>query len=286
MKILFLRRSYSTNRDKLKFLEFEQKTTELKSVVGSIESPLQFILMLWLMFRGILTLPWDQALSSSCVEDSLGRVACLPSIPMLSLLFSLLSILKSIFDMNLVPFVNSSLNSVAKSKLCQHIVLCFFPFYLSNILFRLPAYAFIITYIDYWSIIPAVILYILQLALCGIFFIKHQNCDGNETLPMDNIMSESTGTINPMSTDDEGKTDEVDAPPSGLVWNGDEWMSKSHIETEVKQRHSLKSDVLDSLKQDTSLEADKAEEMEEKDVPSMINEDNTTLLINSAAGFF
>ena len=30
----------------------------------------------------------------SCVEDSLGRVACLPSLPMASMLFSLLSILK------------------------------------------------------------------------------------------------------------------------------------------------------------------------------------------------
>ena len=281
-KILFLRRSYSTNRDKLKFMEFEQKTTELKSIVGSIESTLQFTLMLWMMSRGILQVPWNQQLSSSCVEDSLGRVACLPSIPMLSLSFSLLSILKSAFDMNMVPYVSSSVNSVTKSKLCQHIVLCFFPFFLCTILFRLSAYAFILTFIDYWSIIPAVILYIIHLGICGVFFIKQEDKDIDDNLPMDNIMSASTGTINQANTDDEGNTEEISGPPKGLVWNGDEWMSKSCVEGEIKQR-CLKSES--PLQNGTSNEDGNGNEIE-LDVASFVNENNTPLLINSVAGFF
>ena len=51
MRILILRKSFTTNRERLKFLEFEQKTTELKSIAGSIESTLQFTLMLWMMSR-------------------------------------------------------------------------------------------------------------------------------------------------------------------------------------------------------------------------------------------
>ena len=281
-RILFLRRSYSTNRDKLKFMEFEQKTTELKSIVGSIESTLQFTLMLWMMSRGILQVPWNQKLSSSCVEDSLGRVACLPSIPMLSLSFSLLSILKSAFDMNMVPYVSSSVNSVTKSKLCQHIVLCFFPFFLCTILFRLSAYAFILTFIDYWSIIPAVILYIIHLGICGVFFIKQEDKDIDDNLPMDNIMSASTGTINQANTDDEGNTEEISGPPKGLVWNGDEWMSKSCVEGEIKQR-CLKSES--PLQNGTSNEDGNENEIE-LDVASFVNENNTPLLINSVAGFF
>ena len=73
------------------------------------------------------------------------------------------------------------------------------------------------TFLDYWSMIPAVILFILHLAICGIFFIKQDNSKDEEEVPMDNIMSESTGTINPTSTDDEGKTDEVDGPPKELI---------------------------------------------------------------------
>ena len=187
LKLLIMRKSFPTNRDKLKFLSFEQKTTELKAIVGSTESTLQMIMMVWLMSRGILTLPWDQPLSSSCVEDSLGRVACLPSVPVLSLMFSLLSILKSVFDINLVPHVKSSLHHLAKSQVCQHIVLCFFPFFLCNILFRLPAYAFILTFIDYWSVIPAVMLFILNLACCGVFFIKTEN---EEVIQMNDIIEE------------------------------------------------------------------------------------------------
>ena len=288
MRILILRKSFTTNRERLKFLEFEQKTTELKSIAGSIESTLQFTLMLWMMSRGILTLPWDQSLSSSCVEDSLGRVACLPSIPMLSLLFSLLSILKSALDMSLVPFINSYLNQEARINVCGHIFLCTFPFFLVNILFRLPAYAFIMTFLDYWSIIPAVILFILQLALCGIFFIKQDNSKDEEEVPMDNIMSESTGTINPTSTDDEGKTDEVDGPPKELIWTGDDWMSQSTLGQAGGVKHRQPSSRNESVEKEDIIGQNIEVENEgvEVKVEDLITEMNTPLLINSVAGFF
>ena len=61
--------------------------------------------MLFLMIRGILTLPWNESLSTKCVTDSLGRVACLPSIPMASIIFSVLSIVKAVFDLNIYPLV-------------------------------------------------------------------------------------------------------------------------------------------------------------------------------------
>lgn len=272
VRILIMRRNFTTNRNKLKFLEFEDKTTELKALVGSIESPLQFILMLWLMFRGILTLPWDQPLSSSCVEDSLGRVACLPSIPMLSMLFSLLSIIKSVFDLNMFAVSSASMGSLTRSKVCQHLVLCFFPFYLCNILFRLPAYAFILCFIDIWSMIPAVILFILQLALCGLFFIRQESED--QDLPMDDLMVGSYGTINEASTDDEGRHDQVDGPP-GLVWDGEQWISRSVMGNIESPR---KVNIEDGVSQTTQLE--------NIDPVSLIDEQNAPLFLNSLAGIF
>ena len=294
MRILILRKSFTTNRERLKFMEFEQKTTELKSIAGSIESTLQFTLMLWMMSRGILTLPWDQSLSSSCVEDSLGRVACLPSIPMLSLLFSLLSILKSALDINLIPYVSCSLNNIAKAKVCQHFVLCFLPFFLCNILFRLPAYAFIMTFLDYWSIIPAVILYIVHLACCGLFFIKQENMDNQGIeLPMDNIMSESTGTINLVTTDDEGRTDtrneDRESHPakavksrgksSELIWNGKEWMSTSVCVGDTSNKNTERQ-----LSRNSDFESSGNNNEEKENFE--INERNTPLFLNSVSGFF
>ena len=266
-RVLMMKRSFTSNRNKLKFLEFEQKATEVKSIVGSIESPLQFILMLWLMFRGILTLPWDQPLSSSCVEDSLGRVACLPSIPMVSMLFSLLSILKSVFDLNMSAVSSASLSSLTKSKVCQHLVLCFFPFYLCNILFRLPAYAFILTFIDIWSLIPGLVLYVLQLALCGLFFIRQEPEEAD--VPLDNIMKGSTGTINQASTDDQGR------PGQTLVWDGQHWTSNSVTGNSARQR--LENNQIDFCEgaEDASL-----------DPVRLIDESNSPLFLNSLAGYF
>ena len=275
LKLLIMRKSFPTNRDKLKFLSFEQKTTELKAIVGSTESTLQMIMMVWLMSRGILTLPWDQPLSSSCVEDSLGRVACLPSVPVLSLIFSLLSILKSVFDINLVPHVKSSLHHLAKSQVCQHIVLCFFPFFLCNIMFRLPAYAFILTFIDYWSVIPAVILFILNLACCGVFFIKTEKNNDEEFVPMDNIIEEDENTA-----DIQNKSDNPE-----LIWNGEEWMSSSILNKDLKLRPVKSSEVMKEGDSSSGKDQDHFEE-EDLRIEDMINEQNSSLLLNSVSGFF
>ena len=281
VRILMMKRGFASNRNKLKFLELEEKATEIKSLVGSIESPLQFILMMWLMLRGILTLPWDQPLSSSCVEDSLGRVACLPSIPMLSMLFSLLSIIKSVFDLNMFAVTSASMNSLTKSKVCQHLLLCFFPFYLCNILFRLPAYAFILCFIDIWSIIPAVVLFILQLALCGLFFIRPEQEE--QELPLDNLMRASMGTINEASTDDRGRTEEVDGT-SGLVWDGGQWISRSMMGT-TKQRLPVEKEAT-KVTEETD-ESNKMETSEDKlSVKTLIDEINTPIFFNAVAGCF
>ena len=235
MKILLMKKRFSSNREKLSFMAFEQKTNEMKSLIGAIESPLQFTLLLWLMLRGILSLPWDQPLSSSCVQDSLGRVACLPSIPMASMIFSMLSILKSVFDLNTSPVVSSSYHSMTRTKLSLHLAFCYFPFYLGNIIFRLTSYAFILNYIDYWSIIPAVILYILNLAVCGVYFIHHPQHDESfrEHIPVDNMTDEGLAhdNIDPPKVTVLG--DDVDGPPA-LIWNGTEWISRSvHEKTEA-----------------------------------------------------
>jgi len=87
LQILIKKRRFLTNREKLKYLDLENTTHCLKGITGGVQSPLQVIILLWLMIRGILTFPWTNTPSYSCVEDSL---------PVASIIFSTLSIIKSI----------------------------------------------------------------------------------------------------------------------------------------------------------------------------------------------
>ena len=292
MKILLMRKRFSSNQEKLSFLAYEQRTHELKSLTGAIESPLQFTLLLWLMMRGILSLPWDQPLSSSCVQDSLGRVACIPSIPMASMIFSLLSILKSVFDLNTSPVASSSYHSITKTKLSLHVFFCYFPFYLGNIIFRLTSYAFILTFIDYWSIIPTIIIYILNLAVCGLHFIQHHH--DSVQLPMDNLVDHDPGNDN-IEPGDEGHVDEVDGPPA-LIWTGTEWISRSVHERTNNTKWNITSHTEDKIDDSNDkadigwkvLNTNNAESVpiDDLDIPSLIDENNTPVFINSVAGFF
>ena len=42
----------------------ERRAHEIKSICGAVEAPVQLILLLYLMLRGVLTLPWAEPLSS------------------------------------------------------------------------------------------------------------------------------------------------------------------------------------------------------------------------------
>ena len=109
----------------------EQKAKEVKSITGVTESPIQVVLLGFLMLKGVLVFPWSKEVTSTCIEDELGRRLCLPSIPMVSMAFSLASILKAMYDMNLGPLM--------KNRSTQTFTTLFLsktPFYLSNAIFR------------------------------------------------------------------------------------------------------------------------------------------------------
>ena len=46
----------------------ERRAHEIKSICGAVEAPVQLILLLYLMLRGVLTLPWAEPLSSRCLS--------------------------------------------------------------------------------------------------------------------------------------------------------------------------------------------------------------------------
>ena len=91
----------------MKWKKYECSIRRLRSVSAGVEAPSQLILVLYLMMRGLVTLPWQQSVAASCLEDSLGRVACLPSLPLASLTFSIVAIIKATYDLNIDPIVEA-----------------------------------------------------------------------------------------------------------------------------------------------------------------------------------
>ena len=109
----------------------ERRAKEVKAIAGVTESPIQVVLLGFLMLKGVLVFPWNKEVSSTCIEDELGRRLCLPSIPMVSMAFSLASILKAMYEMNLGPLVQAR-----SAKTSVALLLSKTPFYLANVIFR------------------------------------------------------------------------------------------------------------------------------------------------------
>ena len=55
-------RTSATQRAQYKVLE--RRAHEVKAICGAVEAPVQLVLLIYLMLRGVLTLPWAEPLSS------------------------------------------------------------------------------------------------------------------------------------------------------------------------------------------------------------------------------
>ena len=138
--ILLLICPKETEEEVKKYKRTELRAHEMKSVSGGLEAPLQIILIVYLILRGHLPLPWAQASSSSCLADSLGRSLCLPSIPVASMVFSLLSLVKALYDLNIYPLVHSYPPSWERLSRSLDLCLTFLPCFLASAIFRLTTF--------------------------------------------------------------------------------------------------------------------------------------------------
>ena len=210
LRVLLTKRAFSTGREKLVFLQLEATSHEIKAIAGALESPIELIILLWLLLRGILQLPWDHSLASSCVEDSLGRVACLPSLPVASAVFSLLSILKTLCDLNITPLVSrtNQVHSVLKMSYSCQLSTQFCPFFVCNIFFRCFSFAFVVTYLDNWAVIPGSMVFMLIVAHTALFSSSQAEESGEEE------MGTVEGEANSTSIVRDGKASQRDTRSS------------------------------------------------------------------------
>lgn len=158
---------------------YEPQVNKLRSLSAGIEAPVQLVLVLYLMTRGLITLPWQESVTTSCLEDSFGRVACLPSLPLASLTFSVIAIVKATFDLNIYPLTVTTTKSykIALTKMLDYFLLFF-----TNTIFRLVSYSIILVFLDNWALIPLIIIWTINLIIRSSYNVSkiinsfHNNC--------------------------------------------------------------------------------------------------------------
>ncbi len=71
--VLITKHRLYTSKEILLASEHQQTANHVKSITGVIESPLQIVVMGMLMMKGLVVFPWNQEVSSACIEDELER---------------------------------------------------------------------------------------------------------------------------------------------------------------------------------------------------------------------
>ncbi len=156
----------------IKFHEnYTRRLTKVNLRRSIIYSSINNNVLLFLILRGVIT--WD---NRTCLVDDLGRSACI------------------IYPVIITIVIGMSITVIYLHKM-QNLESYLFPISLTVIIYRTISFSLIISYLDFWSIIPIVLIF-----LCGmIFTTKSKNID----------------TIK--------ERDELDGA-TGLVWDGDEWI--------------------------------------------------------------
>ena len=99
---------------------------------------------------------------------SLSRLLCLPSIPVFSILFSLLSLVKAFHDLNIYPLVHTYGSRGGSSRLRLHLLLTLLPSFLCSTLFRILSLSLVCIYLDIYTLFVVAPLLLLNLVVYGV----------------------------------------------------------------------------------------------------------------------
>ena len=166
---------YISSFRNLTITSYLKRLEKVSSIKQILHMTLHMVLIIFLIMRGKVL----QEDETSCITDELGRSVCFTFPVILSLILSVLLILvKGTRELKYLPFLTVTL------------------------VFRTVSLAFILTYIDYWSVIPFSLLFLLQIVLI------------------------EYGKKNISVIHNEKACDDTDAPCI-LIWNGNEWMPRT-----------------------------------------------------------
>ena len=134
----------------------------LHGIVAGFEAPLQMTITLWLAMRGVLDLELGGTAEVTEVEDDYRNTLYLPSIPRISLVFSLCSAISACYRMNIpLPYLDYSkenLQSRWKTMFFQSLGQT--PYFICSVVFRVMSYAFMWTFLHIYAPIPMLLIFI------------------------------------------------------------------------------------------------------------------------------
>ena len=138
--------NYMTSFRSLTISDYLSRLDKINSIKQIMHSSLHMVLTIFLIMRGRLL----QEDETSCVKDNLGRSVCFKYIVILSLILSTILIIGKVIKEENYSFIK-------------------IPFISCTLVFRTVSFAFILTYIDWWSVISLLILFITVILLMKLF---------------------------------------------------------------------------------------------------------------------
>ena len=135
------------------------------SISGCVEAPVQLVMNTFLVMKGILGIPWWKTTETKTATDAVGNEFTFYSIPLWTLIFSIIDILKCTVLTNIFNVYIGKISSWAIFKKYVNLIFGQLPFFLHAILFRVLAYSFLIIYLNYSAIIPIFCIWLSNLVI-------------------------------------------------------------------------------------------------------------------------
>ena len=119
----------------------------------------------FLVMKGIIGIPWYKSSQLMFATDAVGNEFYFYSIPMWTLIFSVIDILKCTVLTNIFNVYIGKISSWAIFKKYVNLIFGQLPFFLHAILFRVLAYSFLVLYLNDFAIIPIFCIWLSNLVI-------------------------------------------------------------------------------------------------------------------------
>ena len=135
------------------------------SISGCVEAPIQLVMTSFLVMKGILGIPWWKSPTSHTFQDTAGNEVNFYSIPLWTLIFSIIDILKCTVLANIFNVYIGKISSWGIFKKYVNLICGQLPFFFHAIIFRVLAYSFLVTFLNEIAVVPIFMIWISNLVI-------------------------------------------------------------------------------------------------------------------------
>ena len=135
------------------------------SISGCVEAPIQLVMNSFLVMKGIIGIPWWKSTEVKVATDAVGNEFTFYSIPLWTLIFSLIDILKCTVLTNIFNVYIGKISSWDIFKKYVNLIFGQLPFFLHSILFRVLSYSFLVLYMGVAAPVPIFFVWLSNLII-------------------------------------------------------------------------------------------------------------------------